>query len=102
MNKWLKRSLWIIAALSVVALVAYSYVPKPVRVEAEAVGRGPLLVEVEAEGQTRVQRRYVVSAPLAGVISRREQRAGGPVKAGDPLVTLAPIAPPLLDARTSA
>jgi HlyD family secretion protein len=102
MNRWVKRSFGIAAGLGVAAAIAYSYVPKPVRVETEAVARGPLLVEVTADGQTRVKRRYVVSAPLGGVISRPELRAGDAVHAGDPLVTLAPIDPPLLDARSRA
>jgi len=102
MNRWIKRSIGIAAGLLGLAAVVYSYVPKPARVETEVVGRGPLVVEVEADGQTRVKRRYVVQAPLGGVISRPELRAGDPVKAGDPLVTLAPIEPPLLDARSRA
>jgi len=102
MNTWIKRSLWIAASLAAVGGVVYSYVPKPVRVETEVAGRGPLVVQVEAEGQTRVKRRYTVTAPLAGVVSRPEQRPGDAVKAGDALVTLHPIDPPLLDARARA
>jgi HlyD family secretion protein len=102
MNRWIKRSLGTVTGLAAAAAIAYSYVPKPVRVETEIVARGPLRVEVEADGQTRVRRRYVVSSPLGGVLSRPELRAGDPVKAGDPLVTLAPIEPPLLDARSRA
>jgi HlyD family secretion protein len=102
MNLWIKRALWTVSGLGLVASIGWSYVPKPVAVETEALGRGPLRVEVEADGQTRVKRRYLVSAPVSGVISRPEQRAGDPVKAGEALVTLAPIEPPLLDARTHA
>jgi HlyD family secretion protein len=102
MNRWIKRSIGIAAGLLGLAAVAYSYVPKPAPVEIETASRGPLLVEVEADGQTRVKRRYVVQAPLGGVVSRPELRAGDAVKAGDPLVSLAPIEPPLLDARSRA
>jgi HlyD family secretion protein len=102
MNRWVKRSLWTAAALATAAGVAWSYVPKPVRVETAAVDRGLLQEEVAAEGRTRVKRRYVVSAPLPGVVSRPELRAGDRVKAGEALVTLSPIEPPLLDARSQA
>lgn len=102
MNTWIKRSPWIAASVATAGAVAWSYVPKPVRVEAEAVGRGPLVVEVDAEGKTRVKRRYTVTAPIAGVVSRPEQNPGDPVRSGDALVTLHPIDPPLLDARARA
>lgn len=102
MNLWIKRALWITAGLAATGGVAYSYVPKPVRVETDVAARGPLVVEVDAAGQTRVKRRYTVTAPIAGVVSRPEQRPGDPVKAGDALVTLHPIDPPLLDARARA
>lgn len=102
MNKWIKRALWSVAGVVVAGSIGASYLPKPTPVEVELVGRGPLRVEVEADGQTQVKRRYVVSAPVSGVISRPEQRAGDAVKLGEPLLTLTPIEPPLLDARSRA
>lgn len=102
MRTWIKRSLWITAGVVVAAAIGASYLPKPLPVETDAVGRGPLRVEVEADGSTRVKRRYVVSAPIGGVVSRPELRAGDPVAAGEPLVTISPIDAPLLDARSRA
>jgi HlyD family secretion protein len=100
MNRWTKRSLWTLAAAVTIGASAFAIVPRPMPVETDLVTRGRL--RVEAEGQTRVKHRYVVSAPMSGVISRPEQHAGDPVKAGEALVTLAPIEPPLLDQRTRA
>jgi HlyD family secretion protein len=102
MNLWTRRSLWTLAGLAGLGALARVFVPRPLPVETGTLARGPLRVEVEAEGQTRVKHRYVVSAPVGGVISRPEQRPGDLVRWGEALVTLTPIEPPLLDGRTQA
>ncbi|MFO0756537.1 MAG: HlyD family efflux transporter periplasmic adaptor subunit [Byssovorax sp.] len=102
MKTWIKRSIGVLAALGVAAGVAYSYAPKPLPIDAETVDRGPIRVEVEGDGKTRVQHRYTVSAPITGVLSRPELRAGDPVKEGAPILDITPVASPLLDVRSRA
>lgn len=101
---WTQRRLVIIglAGLFVLFLV-FAMRPQPQPVDAVTVARGPLLVSIDEEGETRVRDRYVVSSPLAARILRIELEPGDEVKAETSvLVTLKPTAPSLLDARTVA
>jgi HlyD family secretion protein len=85
-----------------VALIALAMRPKPLRVDAAPLTRGPLRVTVDEEGRTQVKRRYVVSAPLAGKLLRIELHAGDRVNEGALLARLVPADAPLLDPRTRA
>ena len=44
--------------------------------------RGPIEVSFVEEGKTRLQQRYVVTAPVAGMVRRIVLQPGDPVKAG--------------------
>jgi HlyD family secretion protein len=62
-----------------------------------------MMVTIDEEGETRLGRRFVVSAPLAGRILRIDMEPGDPVSAGNTVVaTLLPSTPNFLDARTVA
>lgn len=101
---WTQRRLVMIglAGLFVLFLV-FAMRPQSQPVDAVTVARGPLLVSIDEEGETRVRDRYVVSSPLAARILRIELEPGDEVKAETSvLVTLKPTAPSLLDARTVA
>jgi HlyD family secretion protein len=100
--KW-KRWLGIltVAALVVLALV-YGFRPQPAMVEAAEVKRAPMRVTVEEEGKTRLSDRYVVSAPVAGVVQRVEWKVGDSVRAGQPLFRIEPLRAAALDPRTRA
>jgi HlyD family secretion protein len=87
---------WGPAALALVVVVLLMLRKSPLRVETTIVGRGPLMVTVDAEGQTRVRDRYTVSAPVNGRLLRPAFRAGDRVRAGD---IVAYLEPPPLDAR---
>jgi HlyD family secretion protein len=102
MNRWIKRSLWLGLALAAGAGLAKAYAPVPLAIEEAVIDRGPLVVEVSADGRTQVKHRFVISAPIAGAVSRPELRPGDPVKRGAALLDLEPIDPPLLDVRTRA
>lgn len=81
---------------------AYAFYPRPVLVDAAEISRGDLVVEVRAEGRTRVQELYVVSAPVTGRLARIGNRTGEDVKAGDLLATLYPADYSALDSRSRA
>jgi len=84
----------IAAVAATIALLGLAYVavrPAPLEVEVAPVTRGPLTVTVDDEGETRVRNRFVVSAPVAGKISRIELRAGDPVEADQVFATLDPV-----------
>lgn len=76
--------------------------PRPVPVDATRVTAGPLTVSVEESGMTRVKDRYLVSAPVAGHVSRVNLEPGDVVHEGDALAEIAPATSPLLDERTRA
>jgi HlyD family secretion protein len=95
-----KRILLAAAAVVVLALIVWSFLPKPVPVETATVSRGPLQLVVEEEGETRVADRYAVTAPTAGILRRIELEEGDVVASGQPLLTLDPPRPLLLDQRS--
>ncbi len=98
-----RYGLWIAGAAVLVTLVAMILRPKVQAVDFATVERGPLLVSLDEEGETRVRDRYVVSAPLAGRVLRIELEPGDPVMAKESvLATFQPSAPVLLDARSRA
>ena len=102
MKTWIKRLIGVGAALALGGAVAATYAPRPLPVDAELVDRGPLRIEVEADGKTQVKRRFVLSAPITGVLARPTLRPGDAVKEGAALLTMTPVAPPLLDVRSRA
>ena len=90
-------------ALLVVALLAWSFRPRPVPVDMAQIQRGALRVAVDEDGMTRVRERYVVSAPVAGRMQRVQLEAGDPVAANRTVIaTFLPGTPALLDTRTRA
>jgi HlyD family secretion protein len=100
----LKRSVYTLGGIGVVAAITVAWMPRPVPAEIATATRGPLRVTVDEDGQARVKDRYVVSAPLAGTVGRIARDPGDPIQQGDVLARIAPVAPALLDvrARTTA
>jgi HlyD family secretion protein len=94
---------WSVIGAAVAAGVVWSFLPEPIPVDLATVTQGPLKVIVEDEGRTRTRDIYVVSAPVAGRLSRVTLRAGDPVEAGQTVVAqFQPTAPAFLDARARA
>lgn len=97
LTRWVKRIGLAAAGLAIVGAVIYAWLPKPVVVDVATVRRGPLDVEVDEDGQTRVRDRFVVSAPITGNLQRIELDPGTAVRAGDPIARIDPPDPVLLD-----
>jgi HlyD family secretion protein len=100
--RWLKRHIRIILGVVLVAGIAtVAMWPQAMNVDVTRVGRGPLQVTIDEEGETRVRDRFVVSAPVTGRLQRIELEPGDPVVRGKTvLARLLPAEPPLLDPRT--
>lgn len=97
----MKRWLWIIVLAAIAAVgIFLGFRPQPVPVETAKVTRGPLRVTVEEEGKTRLRSRYVISAPVSGVMPRLKWKAGDTIRAGELITALNPPPPVVLDART--
>lgn len=88
------------AALGLAALLAWAFAPRPPEVETASVTRGHFEASIDEDAKTRLRDRYVVSAPLAGVLSRITLREGDAVAADTVVATLRPVLPALQDART--
>ena len=85
-----------------VAGLAYGFLSRTLPVDVAQVETAPLTVTVEEEGKTRVQERYLVSAPVAGYARRIDLKAGDAVAAGQVLAVIEPARSGALDPRTEA
>lgn len=81
------------------ALLVWGFWPQPVMVDAGIAVRGPLRVSVTEEGRTRVRERYVVAAPVSGLLRRIGFEVGDAVRAGQVLAQIAPSPSVLPDSR---
>ncbi len=89
-----------LVAVLVVGGLVYAFWPEPEPVDLAAVSRGPMMVTIDEEGETRVKDVYVVSAPLTGRVDRIEAQPGDPVIAGETvLATMQETDPSFLDLR---
>jgi HlyD family secretion protein len=96
----MRRTGWVIAAVAVVAALAWGLRPRPIQVDAATVAPGTFLKTVDEDGKTRVRERYVVSAPITGHLLRIALEVGDAVEPGTLLATLVPPSPALIDVRT--
>jgi HlyD family secretion protein len=99
---WVKRSIWVIVAAALAITLALGLRPKPVPVETANIETGTLVVSVNEDGRTRVKDRYLISAPLAGTVTRLTLRPGDVVDRDAVVARLMPSAPPLLNPRSRA
>lgn len=88
------------AAVAGIALLAWAFAPRAVEVELAAAAAGPFEATLDEDGRTRVRDRYVISAPLAGRLSRIVLHEGDAVSAGDAVAQLTPALSPLMDERS--
>lgn len=88
------------ALLFLVAGLVWVFRPQPVPVDTAQVERGPMMVTIDEEGETRVREVYVVSAPLPGRLRRIAQHVGDAVHAGQTILSyIEPADPSLHDLR---
>ncbi|MGZ3449374.1 MAG: efflux RND transporter periplasmic adaptor subunit [Polyangiales bacterium] len=98
--KSIRRTLLVLFAAFVIAVIAWSFKPKPIPVETTKIVRGPFLETVDEPGKTRVRERFVISAPVSGELERIVRKPGDVVNAGDVVASIKAVAPTMLDART--
>ena len=94
---------WGPLAIALVGVLAWLFRPAAVAVDLATVDRGPLMVSVSDEGETRVRDMYVVSAPVPGLMRRIELEVGDQVVADRTVVArIEPSDPSFLDVRSEA
>ena len=86
-----RRLLYALVAVLAIGVIAWGFVPDPVVVEATTVARGALLVTADEDGETRAHDRYVISAAVAGRVSRIELHEGDAVQSGQVVAQLWPV-----------
>lgn len=89
-----KRARWIIIGLvllTVLYIIRTSMSDAGIEVETTRIHRDTLRVTVTEEGQTRLQDRYVVTAPITGRLARIDLREGDKVQEGTPLARIYPL-----------
>lgn len=103
MPKLLRQLILVLLGLGVLTFVVLALWPKPVEVDLAIVDTGPLIVTVDEDGMTRIREKYLVSAPLAGRLSRVTLKQGDAVTAAETiLAAIDPPDPSLLDPRAQA
>lgn len=99
----LRTLIWVSVLLTMVLAGGMAMIPKAINVEFAAVSEGPLQVTVQEDGKTRIREKYIVSAPVAGRLSRIELDAGDVITDdGTLLAVIQPSNPQMLDARARA
>jgi HlyD family secretion protein len=102
-TNWHGRALfWGLIGVAAIAVIGMAFRPQPVWVDVATATRQPLEVTIVEEGRTRVQDRYVVSAPVAGYLRRIELEVGERVEQGQLLTRLEPLRSEALDPRSRA
>jgi multidrug efflux pump subunit AcrA (membrane-fusion protein) len=78
-KRWARRLVLAVVGVGLLAALVYAFMPGPVTVDVAQASRGLLRVSVDEDGRTRIKERYVVSAPLAGRLTRINLKAGATV-----------------------
>src|SRR6476620_5858406 len=91
---------WGAAGAVVLAVLGWSFSPRPVPVETAAVLSGHFEQGIEEDGQTRLKDRYTVSAPVASRLTRIALKEGDRVATGDAVATLLPVMSAMIDERS--
>ena len=89
-----KARIWIIGGVALAAtaaLLVWAFAPRPLQVELATASVGRFERSIDEDGRTRVRDRYLVSAPLAGRLSRIALREGDAVTPDTVLATLTQI-----------
>jgi HlyD family secretion protein len=91
-----RQLFWLLLAV-VVGIAAWGFWPRALEVETARIARGPLTVSFNEEARTRLHDRWLVSAPLPGVVERIVLRPGDAVAVGQTVAVLAPARASLFD-----
>lgn len=86
-----RKTIYWLAALAALVLIALLFRPEPLRVDTGQVTRGHMQVTVDEQGETRSHDRFVVTAPVAGRLTRIELHDGDSVQQNQVVALIAPL-----------
>jgi HlyD family secretion protein len=86
-----RKILYTVVLAAAAAGVGVLFLPDPIGVDVAPVTIGPLVVTVDEDGETRAHDRYVVSAPVAGRVSRIELHEGDSIKEAQVVAEIWPL-----------
>ena len=86
-----RKAIYALVLIAAAAGVAALFMPAPVDVDIAPVISGPMMVTVDEDGETRAHDRFVVSAPVAGRVSRIELHEGDLVRQGQIVAQVWPL-----------
>jgi HlyD family secretion protein len=81
-------------------LLGWAFAPRATEVEVATATWGAFETSVDEDARTRLRDRFVISAPLAGLLQRPALREGDVVARNDVVATLSPLLSPMLDQRS--
>jgi HlyD family secretion protein len=96
MKRYSKYIIWAITIVAVIGMLLLAFKPKAVAVITAAAAKGNLIETLTAEGTTRFHDTYLISAPIAGFLTRTQYEVGARLQSGE---VLADILPPVIDPR---
>jgi HlyD family secretion protein len=99
-NTLKKYAGWSALAVMVLAALLWAFWPRALAVDTGEVRFGRFEQTIEQDGRLRVKNRYAITAPTAAELVRPTLRVGDLVEVNQPVATLLPVAPQMLDART--
>jgi len=101
MKRLLKILKYLAGTAILLLLLGVAFWPKPAAVDLAHAGKGPLTITLDEEGKTRVRKRFVISAPVAGRVQRINLEPGDAVVRSQTAVAVfQPADPVLLDVRS--
>lgn len=86
-----RKTTYLLAAIAALALAALLFRPEPLRVDTGQVLKGSMQVTVDEQGETRAHDRFVVTAPVAGRLTRIELHDGDAVQKDQVVAQIAPL-----------
>ncbi len=86
-----RKILYTVVLAAAAAGIGVLFLPDPIGVDVAPVTIGPLVVTVDEDGETRAHDRYVVSAPVAGRVSRIELHEGDSIKEAQVVAEIWPL-----------
>lgn len=86
-----RRSLYVLGGLGILTILIWAFRPPPIAVDVATVKRGDVKVTVDEEGETRIRKRYMVSAPVGGRLRRINLDEGDRVTEGEVIAQIDPL-----------